>query len=41
LPEHATSELAQRMLASSVESGFGIWKEAMARAGAKEAMDAI
>jgi glutamate synthase domain-containing protein 1/glutamate synthase domain-containing protein 3 len=41
LPEHATSELAHRMLASSVESGFGIWKEAMVRAGAREAMDAI
>jgi len=41
LPEHATSELAYRMLASGVESGFSLWKEAMARASAKEAMDAI
>ncbi len=41
LPENAASELAARMLAGSVDGGFDIWKDAIARSSAKEAMSAI
>ena len=41
LPQNAASPLADRMLASSVEGGYGIWKEAIAYADSREAMDAI
>ena len=41
LPAHATSELADRMLAGSAETGFGIWKDSIGSIGAKEAMAAI
>ncbi len=41
LPDHASSDIADRMLASGVQDGFGVWKEAVVRASAKEAMNAI
>ncbi len=41
MPEHATSELADRMLRSGAEDGFRIWKDAIAHTSAKEVMGAI
>ena len=41
LPQKATSTLADRMFASSVEDAFRFWKEAIVGASAEEAMGAI
>ncbi len=41
LPRNASSPLADRMLAADAQTGFGIWKEAVAQASATDAMSAI